>query len=57
MILKSNKVLETFTKSNCKETNQKEFKVERVIKRKAINKILNKKAMSILLTLGLTKMT
>ena len=29
-----NKLLERFTKMNCKKTNQKEFRVEKVIKRK-----------------------
>ena len=28
------KLLELFTKKNCKNTNQKEFRTERVIKRK-----------------------
>ena len=34
MILKEKKLLECFTKKNCKKTNQKEFRVEKVIKRK-----------------------
>ena len=28
------KLLECFTKKNCKKTNQKEFRIEKVIKRK-----------------------
>ena len=34
VILKSKEFLELFTKSNCKEKNQKEFRVEEVIQRK-----------------------
>ena len=34
VILKSKEFLELFTEKNCKETNQKEFRVEEVIKRK-----------------------
>ena len=34
VILKAKKLLESFTKKNCKKTNQKEFRVEKVIKRK-----------------------
>ena len=34
VILKSKKLLESFTKENCQKTNQKEFKVEKVIKRR-----------------------
>ena len=33
VILKSKRLLEHFTKKNCKRTNQKEFRVEKVIKR------------------------
>ena len=35
VILKVKKLLERFTKKNCKKTNQKEFTVEKVIKRKS----------------------
>ena len=31
--LKAEKLLERFTKKNCKKTNQKEFRVEKVIKK------------------------
>ena len=34
MILKAKKLLERFTKKYCKKTNQKEFRVEKVIHRK-----------------------
>ena len=34
VILTSKKLLEHFTRKNCKETNQKEFRVEKVIKGK-----------------------
>ena len=34
VILKLKKLLERFTKKNCRKTNQKEFRVEKVIKRK-----------------------
>ena len=33
-ILKTKKLLENFTERNCKKTNQKEFRVKKVIKRK-----------------------
>ena len=34
LILKAKKLLERFTKKNCKKQNQKEFRVEKVITRK-----------------------
>ena len=34
VILKAKKLLERFKKKNCKKKNQKEFRVEKVIKRK-----------------------
>ena len=34
VILKAKELLEHFTKKNCQKTNQKEFRVEKVIKRK-----------------------
>ena len=34
VILKVKKLLECFTKKNCKKSNQKEFRVEKRIKRK-----------------------
>ena len=44
-------------KKNCKIMNQKEFRFERIIKRKAINHLLNRKARIVLLTVGLIKKT
>ena len=35
VILKAKKLLERFMKKNCKKTNQKEFRCEKVIKRKS----------------------
>ena len=43
--LKGEKNFGTFYKKELQKTNQKEFRVEKVIKRKAINDILNGKAM------------
>ena len=37
VILKTKKLLERFTKKICKKTNQKVFRVEKVIKRKDDN--------------------
>ena len=37
VILKEKKLLESFMKRNCKKTNQEEFRVEKVIKRKGDN--------------------
>ena len=34
VILKVNKLVGRFAKKNCKNTNQKEFRIEKVIKRK-----------------------
>ena len=34
MILMEKKLLERLTKTNCKRTNQREYKIEKVIKRK-----------------------
>ena len=55
--LKAEKLLEHFTKKNCKKTNQTEFRVEKWWKEKAINYMLNGKATIILLTVGLIKKT
>ena len=44
VILMTKKLLERFTKNNRKkETNQKEFRIEKVIKNKSDNYILNGK--------------
>ena len=41
VILKEKKLLELFTKKNCKKANRKELRVEKVIKRNDDNYILN----------------
>ena len=51
------KLVGTFYRKELQKTNQKEFRVEQVIKRKAINYMLNGKAAIILLTIGLIKNT
>ena len=56
VILKVKKLLERFAKKEFQKINQKEFRVEKVIK-KVINYMLNGKAMIILLTVELTKRT
>ena len=56
VILKVKKLLERFAKKEFQKMNQKEFRVEKVIK-KVINYMLNGKAMIILLTVELTKKT
>ena len=55
--LNRGKIVGTFSKKEFKKTNQKEFRVEKRIKRKAINYILNGKAMIILLIVELIKKT
>ena len=55
--LKDKEIVRTGYKKNCKNTNQKEFRVEKVIKWKGINIKLNGKALIILLTVGLIKKT
>ena len=44
-----------FYKKQLQKTNQKEFRVEKVIKRKVINYLLNGKVMTIFLTVGVIK--
>ena len=56
VILKVKKLLERFAKKEFQKINQKEFRVEKVIK-KVINYMLNGKAMIILLTVELIKKT
>ena len=55
MTLKEKKLLERFMEKNCKKKNQKEFRVEKIIKRKCDNSMLNRKDTIILLTVGLIK--
>ena len=43
MILMEKKLLERFTKTNCKKTNQKEYRIEKESREKAINYMLNRK--------------
>ena len=57
LILTLKKLLERFTKNNCKKRNQKEFRVKKLIKRKGENYMLNGKAMINLLAVGLIKRT
>ena len=55
MILKVKNLLERFTKKNYKK-NQKEFRVEKLIKEKhAINYMFNRKATVVILTVGVIK--
>ena len=56
VILKVKKLLERFAKKELQKINQKEFRVEKVIK-KVINYMLNGKGMIILLTVELIKKT
>ena len=50
------KLFECFTKKELQKTNQKEFRVEKVIKRKGVKLyVWNGKATIIILTVGLTK--
>ena len=46
-----------FYKKELQKTNQNEFRVEKVVKRKSINYMLDGKVMIILLTDGLIKKT
>ena len=43
IILTGKKLLKLFTKNSCKKTNQKEFRNEKKIKKKAINYMLDGK--------------
>ena len=56
VILKAKKLLERFYKKDLQKTNEKELRVEKVIK-KVLNYILNGKATIIFLTIGLIKKT
>ena len=57
VILKVKKLLESFTKKEFQKTNQKEFRVEKIIKRKGDDCMLNGKSTIILLIDGLIKKT
>ena len=56
-VIKSKEIVETFYKMELQKRNQKEFRVEKVFKRKDDKLYLNGKAMKILLTVGLIKKT
>ena len=49
------KLLERFTKNNCRKTNQTEFRIEKISKKKSDKLLSNGKAMLILLTDELIK--
>ena len=51
------KLWEVFMKKNCKKTNQNEFRIEKVIKKKGNNCMSNGKDITILLIAGLIKKT
>ena len=50
-----NPLLEVFVKKDCKKQIQKKFRIEKIIKEKVINCILNEKDMIIRLIVGLIK--
>ena len=49
--LNSEKIVGVFYEKELQKTNQKEFRIEKVIKRKGVNFMLNGKDMIVLLTL------
>ena len=53
VILKVKKFLKRFTKKDCKKTNKKELRVEKLKKEKAINYMLNGNAMIVFLIVRL----
>ena len=53
--LKGEKIIETFYEKELQKTNQKEFRIEKVILKKVINYMLNGKVMIIHLKFGLIK--
>ena len=55
--LKREEIVGNFYKKDWHKTNQKEFRVEKVIKKKVISYMLNGKATIVLLTVGLIKRT
>ena len=55
--LKGEEIVGTFYEKELQNTNQKESRVEKVIKGNAINYLLNEKAMIVALTLRLIKKT
>ena len=57
MILMEEKLLERFTKTNCKKTNEREFRIEKVIKRKDNKLYIKRKGYHNSLTVGSIKNT
>ena len=57
VILMVKKLLERFTKKNCKKQIKKNLELKKLQKEKTINYMLNVKAAIILLTVGLIKRT
>ena len=57
VILMVKKLLERFTKKNCKKQIKKNLELKKFQKEKTINYMLNVKAAIILLTVGLIKRT
>ena len=55
MILIVKKVLRTFYEKKLQKTNQKELRIEKVLRKKVINYMLNGKVMIIHLIAGLIK--
>ena len=55
--LKGEKVIGTFYEKELKKTNQKEFRIEKILKKRVISCMLNGKCMIILLIVGLIKKT
>ena len=53
--LNGEEIIGTFYENELEKTDQKEFRIEKVIKKKAINYIVNGKAMMIRLIVGLIK--
>ena len=53
--LNGEEIVGMFYEKELQKTNQKEFTVEKVIKRKAVNYMLNGKGTIVLLTVGLIK--
>ena len=55
--LKGKKIVGTFNGKELQKTNQEEFTFEKVIKKKVINYMLNRKATIVLLKVGLIRKT
>ena len=57
VILKVKKLLECFTKRNCKKQIKKSLELKKLLKEKAINYMLNGKATIVFLIVGLIRKT